>query len=62
MDKFIGKIKSENSGITYSVWWDTEEKTVWRDALFESREMIGYNATNELSAINVAREYLAVQV
>jgi hypothetical protein len=62
MDKFLGMFKSEKSKITYSVWWDPEEKTVWRDTIFESREMIGYSATTKHSAINAAREYLATQI
>jgi hypothetical protein len=62
MDKFIGRIKSEKSGITYSIWWNQEERTVWRDTLLDSREMIGYNATTKLSAVNIAKTYLAVQV
>ena len=62
MDKYLGMFISEKSKIIYSVWWDPEEKTVWRDTIFESREMICYNATTKLSAINAAREYLATQI
>jgi hypothetical protein len=62
MDKFIGRIKSENSGITYSIWWNPEERTVWRDTLFNAREMIGYNAKNELSAVDIAKTFLELQV
>lgn len=62
MEKFIGKIKSEKSGIMYSVWWDTVEKTLWRDTPFQSREMIGYNVTDDQSAIRVAEDFLAQQI
>ena len=61
MKKFIGKIKSEHSGITYSAWWDTEEKTVWIDTLLDWKEHIGSNVLNELSAITVAKDFINQQ-
>ncbi len=63
MEKIIGKFKSEQSGIIYTIWWYPNEKTVWRDTQFEAaREMIGYNASDESSAINAAKSYLSLQI
>jgi len=62
MEKFIGMFKSEKSGISYRIWWDSIEETVWRDTIFDAREMIGYNAPTEDQAIIAARKYLATQI
>jgi hypothetical protein len=62
MEKFIGMLKSEISGITYPIWWDSIEKTVWRDAILDAREMIGYSAPTDEHALNAARKYLATQI
>ena len=63
MEKFIGKFKSEKSGIIYTIWWSPKEKTVWRDTQFkDAREMIGFYASNESTAINAAKSYLSLQI
>lgn len=62
MDKFIGKLDSKRSGIVYSIFWNPEEKTVWRTRSNDWNEMIGYNASDEISALKTAREFLDLQI
>lgn len=62
MEKRIGILKSSISGIKYSIWWNSDEKTVWRDQLFGFREMIGIYAMDEDSALNTAKNFLDHEV
>jgi hypothetical protein len=62
MEKFIGNLDSKKSGTIYPVFWNSEEKTVWRIRLYDWKEMIAYNVLDEISAHRIAREFLDLQI
>lgn len=62
MEKLITNLESKISGISYPIYWNPEEKTVWRAISNEWKEMIGYNANDELNAITTARDFLDIQI
>jgi hypothetical protein len=61
MEKYVGTVKSENTGTIYSIWWNPSEKTVWIDAMFGWKEQVGHNILNELSAIMIAKVFINQQ-
>lgn len=62
MEKKIGIVKSSISGIHYPIWWNSDEKTVWREQMFGFKEMIGINANEENSALVIATDFLVRQI
>lgn len=62
MEKFIGNMDSKRSGIIYPIFWNSEEKTIWRIRSNDWEEMIAYNVLDEISAQKIVRAFLDIQI